>query len=73
LAYPPNARPITLLGMAKKRKREPIDELIDAHVWLRRKARKGGERASDVPKSILRHLRRTYGLQALWETSEIRR
>jgi len=36
------AKPVTLAGMAKKRKRrrQRIDTLIDAHVWLRWRAKK---------------------------------
>jgi hypothetical protein len=44
-----------------EKERERIGTLIDAHVWMRRQAKKGGEPASGDAKSILAHLRRTCG------------
>ena len=41
--------------MGDGRKREPIDEMIDAHVWmLRRAKRKASKRKKSAPSSYLR-------------------
>ena len=43
----------------EKRKRQPIDMMIDAHVWMRRQARlrgewTGGDQVPTKPKTIVR-------------------
>jgi len=50
LAWTMNACARHAGGMAKKRK--PIDDMIDAHVWMRRKAKQTRQRRA--PKSLAR-------------------
>jgi hypothetical protein len=47
---PSSAGSITLRGMA--RKRQPIDDMIDAHVWMRRQETRLNRRCGEIAKQI---------------------